>query len=124
MAADAGYSAGQPSYLNIDYRAGPLTNLQPNLYWACMMNNVGDQNYLGAASQPCLYNQYPGVNSGGTNMAFTFNFADGFQGTTESNKQNFVRSTPFPEAADRRPASRSQAGIRPGIATPRPLMYL
>jgi hypothetical protein len=31
-----------------------------------------------------------GQRHGGVNMSFTFNFADGFQGTTEFNKQNFV----------------------------------
>lgn len=75
--------------------AGPFQHLQPFFYWACQR----DQN--GNSQSPCN----PGLNppsSGTMSMAWSFNFDNGFEGTSATTKPFYVMvyypapATPLP----------------------------
>ena len=79
---------------------GPFQHLQPFFYWACECDQNGD------SQSPCDPNLNPPP-TGTTPMRWSFNFDNGFQGTSESTKPFFVMVY--------YPAS---AGLRLGQPTP------
>jgi hypothetical protein len=63
---------------------GPLTNLQPFFYWACMRDQDG------SSQSPCNGRSVGDGPKNGANMEWTFNFNSGFQGTDQSDKSFYV----------------------------------
>lgn len=62
---------------------GPFQHLQPFFYWACERDQNGD------SQSPCDSNLNPPP-TGTTPMRWSFNFDNGFQGTSESTKPFYV----------------------------------
>jgi hypothetical protein len=62
---------------------GPFQNLQPFFYWACERDPNGD------SRSPCDPSLHP-PQTGTTPMRWSFNFDNGFQGTSESTKPFYV----------------------------------
>jgi hypothetical protein len=62
---------------------GPFQNLQPFFYWACERDPNGD------SRSPCDPSLNP-PQTGTTPMRWSFNFDNGFQGTSESTKPFYV----------------------------------
>jgi len=62
---------------------GPFQNLQPFFYWACERDPNGD------SQSPCDPSLNP-PQTGTTPMRWSFNFDNGFQGTSESTKPFYV----------------------------------
>ena len=65
-------------------KEGPFRHFQPFFYWACQR----DQN--GSSQSPCNTNLNPPNSPGGGPMAWSFNFDDGFEGTSLQNKPFYV----------------------------------
>jgi len=64
--------------------AGPFQNLQPFFYWACQREQRG------TSQSPCDLNLNPRPNPKGAPMAWSFNFDNGFQGTSLTSKPFYV----------------------------------
>lgn len=62
----------------------PFQHLQPFFYWACQRNQNG------SSQSPCDPNSNPPSSRGGEPMAWSFNFADGFEGTSFQSKPFYV----------------------------------
>jgi hypothetical protein len=65
-------------------RVGPFRHLQPFFYWACER----DQN--GNSQSPCNPSLHPPPDPKGDPMAWSFNFDNGFEGTSQTTKQFYV----------------------------------
>ena len=65
-------------------KEGPFRHFQPFFYWACQR----DQN--GSSQSPCNPKLSPPPSPGGGPMAWSFNFDDGFEGTSLQNKPFYV----------------------------------
>ena len=63
---------------------GPFRNLQPFFYWACQREQRG------TSQSPCDLNLNPRPNPKGAPMAWSFNFDNGFQGTSLTSKPFYV----------------------------------
>ncbi len=59
-------------------------NLQPGFYWSCQRDQSGNR------QSPCDPGLYPGMNSNGTILEYSFNFDNGFEGTDFNTKEFYV----------------------------------
>jgi hypothetical protein len=65
-------------------KVGLFQNLQPFFYWACQRNQNGNN------QSPCDPSLSPAANKKGDAMAWSFNFDNGFEGTSETTKTFYV----------------------------------
>jgi hypothetical protein len=83
---------------------GPFRNLQPFFYWACEREQRGSSR---SACDPALN---PPPNPGGAPMAWSFNFDNGFEGTSLTSKSFYVMVC-FPASTS--PAPPGTFSVRP-----------
>ena len=67
---------------------GPFWHLQPGFYWSCERDDGAQAPQAQAPCDPALFPGYAA--DGSTEMRYSFNFDDGFEGTDLPNKQFYV----------------------------------
>lgn len=83
-------------------------NLQPFFYWAC------ERKQGGTSESPCDPNLNPPPNPGGSPMAWSFNFDNGFQGTSLTSKPFYVIVYYPARASSALPAKHRERWLRGG----------
>ncbi len=83
---------------------GPFQNLQPFFYWACQRERKG------TSQSPCDPTLNPPPNPRGSPMAWSFNFDNGFQGTSLASKPFYVMVY-YPAPGS--PGPPGKRGVRP-----------